>query len=252
MVRRGRLECGGIEPRSDQTKDYTIGICCFSAKHAALRSKSKDWLARNQNNVSGWSDMSPGELLFQWASAYRIPTQRTSSSSHWKLTWYSWKIAELALNNNHSLTHSLTHSSRHTGYIQHNKESVSTPRTPAGYIPQLFQRESPDKKSEPPWLLILGRYHRCIRRYLHLVHVNLNKSRIKNRQCWRIRNAAKHIIYEIYGYALVELQKFYDDEHNIFYHDLEITVECLDLLYIHMYLKSKQACRINRSHTCCW
>jgi hypothetical protein len=24
----------------------------FSSKHAALRSKSKDWLARNQNNVS--------------------------------------------------------------------------------------------------------------------------------------------------------------------------------------------------------
>jgi len=28
---------------------YIIGICCFSAQHAALRSKSKDWLARNQN-----------------------------------------------------------------------------------------------------------------------------------------------------------------------------------------------------------
>jgi hypothetical protein len=26
----------------DQTKDYKIGICCFSAKHAALRGKSKD------------------------------------------------------------------------------------------------------------------------------------------------------------------------------------------------------------------
>jgi len=26
---------------------------CFSAKHASLRRKSKDWLARNQNNVSG-------------------------------------------------------------------------------------------------------------------------------------------------------------------------------------------------------
>ena len=36
----------GLEPRSSQTKDYKIGICCFSAKHAALRSKSKDWLAR--------------------------------------------------------------------------------------------------------------------------------------------------------------------------------------------------------------
>jgi hypothetical protein len=39
-----------FEPRSGQTKDYKIGICCISAKHAALRRKSKDWLARNQNN----------------------------------------------------------------------------------------------------------------------------------------------------------------------------------------------------------
>ena len=31
----------GFEPRSSQTKDYEIGICCFSAKHAALRKRSK-------------------------------------------------------------------------------------------------------------------------------------------------------------------------------------------------------------------
>jgi hypothetical protein len=55
----------GFEPRSGQTKDYKIGICCFSAKHAALRRKSKDWLAQNQNNVSEWSDMSTCRLLFQ-------------------------------------------------------------------------------------------------------------------------------------------------------------------------------------------
>ena len=48
----------GFEHWSDQSKDYKIGICCFSAKHAALRSKSKDWLARNQDNVYEWSDMS--------------------------------------------------------------------------------------------------------------------------------------------------------------------------------------------------
>jgi hypothetical protein len=42
----------GFKPRSGQTKDYQIGICCFSSKHAALRRKIKDWLARNQNNVS--------------------------------------------------------------------------------------------------------------------------------------------------------------------------------------------------------
>ena len=47
-----------FELRTGQTKDYEIGICCFSSKHAALRRKSKDWLARNQDNVSDWSDMS--------------------------------------------------------------------------------------------------------------------------------------------------------------------------------------------------
>ena len=54
-----------FEPRSSQTKDFKIGICCFPTKHAALRSKSKDWLAQNQNNVSEWSDMSTHRLLFQ-------------------------------------------------------------------------------------------------------------------------------------------------------------------------------------------
>ena len=38
------VDCG-FEPQSGQTKDYKIGICCFSAKYAALRRKSKDgWL----------------------------------------------------------------------------------------------------------------------------------------------------------------------------------------------------------------
>ena len=58
----------GFEPRSGQTKDYEIGICYFSAKHTALRRNSKDWLARNQDNVSEWSDMSIHGLLFQWAN----------------------------------------------------------------------------------------------------------------------------------------------------------------------------------------
>ena len=33
----------GFEHRSGQTKDYKIGICCFSAKHAAVMRKNKDW-----------------------------------------------------------------------------------------------------------------------------------------------------------------------------------------------------------------
>jgi hypothetical protein len=55
-----------FETRSDQKKDYKIGMCRFSAKHATLRRKSKDWLTRNQNNVSEWGDMSIRGLLFQY------------------------------------------------------------------------------------------------------------------------------------------------------------------------------------------
>ena len=42
-----------------------VGICYFSAKYTALRRKSKDWLAQNQDNVSEWGDMSIRGLLFQ-------------------------------------------------------------------------------------------------------------------------------------------------------------------------------------------
>jgi hypothetical protein len=52
----------GFQPRLGQTKDYKIGICCFSDKYAALRRKNKDWLARNQYNVSEWGNMSVRRL----------------------------------------------------------------------------------------------------------------------------------------------------------------------------------------------
>jgi hypothetical protein len=47
----GPLDCGFV-PRSGQPKDYKIGICCFSAKHAALRRKSKDCSDRGTNPQS--------------------------------------------------------------------------------------------------------------------------------------------------------------------------------------------------------
>jgi hypothetical protein len=34
------VECG-FEPRSDQTKNYKIGMCCFSARLTVLRRKNK-------------------------------------------------------------------------------------------------------------------------------------------------------------------------------------------------------------------
>ena len=78
-----------FEPRLGKTKDYKIGMCCLSAKHAALRRTTKDCLDRNQNNVSEWGDMSFLRLLFQWASTIRNPTKRVG-----------------LVQNIHSLTHS--------------------------------------------------------------------------------------------------------------------------------------------------
>jgi hypothetical protein len=62
----------GFGPRSGQTKDYQVGICCFSAMHAVLRRKEKDWLAWNHDNVSGLGDMSTRGLLFQSTNTIQI------------------------------------------------------------------------------------------------------------------------------------------------------------------------------------
>ena len=71
---------------SGQTKeDYKIGICCFSATHAALRC-NKDWLARNQDNVSEWRNMSTGKLLLRWPSTIKIQLRVT------KTGWLGIKI----------------------------------------------------------------------------------------------------------------------------------------------------------------
>ena len=194
----------GFESRWGKTKDYKIDICCFSAKHAALRRKSKDWLALNQDiesewsdtsirvewhvclsgetrlsewsdtsiwvewhvylsgetrlsewsdtsirvewhvclsgetrlsewsdtsiwvewhvylsgvtRLSEWSDTSIRRLLFQWTSTIKIKLSVLvlyksdliiiSLTINLFSPWYSWKIAELMLNNNHSITHS--------------------------------------------------------------------------------------------------------------------------------------------------
>ena len=103
-----------LEPQSGQAKDYEIGICCFTAKHAALRRKSKDWLAQNQDNVSEWGDMSIHELLSQWASIiiiqlsmlvqYKADLVIISLKINLLSQCISWKMAELALNKNHSFT----------------------------------------------------------------------------------------------------------------------------------------------------
>jgi hypothetical protein len=70
-----RTSCDISTLRLDDPK-WSLWNFCFSAKHAALWRKSKDWLARNEDNVSEWGDIFTHGLLFQWASTIKI----------WKLT----------------------------------------------------------------------------------------------------------------------------------------------------------------------
>ena len=83
----------GFESRSGETKDYTIGICCFPAKHAVLRRKGKDWLARNQDNVSEWATclladcrLSKLTLLKSYIIIIIIISLKINLFSH----WYNW------------------------------------------------------------------------------------------------------------------------------------------------------------------
>ena len=95
------LGIGQFWLRSDNTKDYNIGIRCFSAKHAALRSKSKARLAQNQDNATY---MSTHVLLCQWFSIIKIQVDLglliwnkadliiVSSNCNLFSPWYSWKL----------------------------------------------------------------------------------------------------------------------------------------------------------------
>ena len=63
-----------FDPRSRQTKNYRIGMCCFSAKYVALRRKGKNWLARNQNNASEWVTCLSADCCFSELRLYN-PTK---------------------------------------------------------------------------------------------------------------------------------------------------------------------------------
>ena len=44
MLALSAVDCG-FQAQSGKTKEYKIGICCFSTKHAVVRRKKRDWLA---------------------------------------------------------------------------------------------------------------------------------------------------------------------------------------------------------------
>ena len=106
MLALSAVDCV-FESWSGQTKNYKIGICCFSTKHAAFRRKSKDWLDQNQDNVSESGNMSIRRLLFQWTSTIKIQLSVLVYYKADLIIIILLKIAELVLSDNHSFTQSV-------------------------------------------------------------------------------------------------------------------------------------------------
>jgi hypothetical protein len=53
-----------FERRSGKPRHYVIGMCWFSAKHAALKEKKQKLVGSNQDNVSESGGMDIRGLLF--------------------------------------------------------------------------------------------------------------------------------------------------------------------------------------------
>jgi len=64
LTRSPRVVVREFEPWSGQNKDYKIGICHFSAKHTAIKSKSKDWLAGNRIMCPSGMTCLPADCCF--------------------------------------------------------------------------------------------------------------------------------------------------------------------------------------------
>jgi len=96
-----------FEPRSGQTKDYKIGICCFSAKNAAIRRKANIVGAICLSADYSFSKLALCKIQISVLVLYEANLIINSLKISLFSAWYSWNIAELALNNIHM--HSPTH-----------------------------------------------------------------------------------------------------------------------------------------------
>ena len=97
------IECE-FEPRSDQSKDYKISVCCLSVKHTALRKKSKDWLVQNQDKMSKETTCLPADCYFIVLVQYKagIISMNVTCSRHDITEILSYGVKQQSLHHLHS------------------------------------------------------------------------------------------------------------------------------------------------------
>ena len=91
-----------VHPRSSQTKNFKISICCLSSKHVALRIKSKDLLVSGIMYLSGATCLPAVSMRSNyvcWSSAKWTSWHFIELFS----PLYGWEIAHLVLKNNQLL-----------------------------------------------------------------------------------------------------------------------------------------------------
>lgn len=84
----------GFVPQLGQTNNFKIDICYFSAKHAAFRSKSNDYLAHSRDDVSEQSNIRTDEQNHLIQKNVLSPI-------------YNWQTAHFALLSKHHLQSNL-------------------------------------------------------------------------------------------------------------------------------------------------
>ena len=93
-----------------QVKVYYIVMSCFSTKHATLRSKSRlvglesEWCGHVERHVCPQTVVSVSKIPTKHVDLVHSRHHHHFIECNSFSPWNSWKIANLALNNNHSLT----------------------------------------------------------------------------------------------------------------------------------------------------
>jgi len=93
----------GFDSRAT-TKMNEIGICCFSAKHAALRRRIKYWLDAYQDNVSEWRvNLYRVSVSYHYKNPFKQLGPVQSGHYHHYLLICNWSLHDIAENSSISV-----------------------------------------------------------------------------------------------------------------------------------------------------
>jgi hypothetical protein len=126
-------------PRApDLVKPKSIKSEC-GAYQLGTHHNSKEWLARNQDSVSEWCDMSTSGLLFMWSNTINLQLRgliNYKSKHHYHLIEYNLFLSRYGRNIDHFRIkqHALTHTLEWLRYLNSDIKPNMTERRGATFL----------------------------------------------------------------------------------------------------------------------